>query len=194
VTPTETDSPGEIPLVGPSAVAIDGVPIFGPTEATGGDVLSLNGALSECGSHNGPPGFHMHLFGWADGVECLYSADAVESGPQLVGWSLDGYPIMSGVVCVDDDCAETEQLESSWQLTDEALFASDTWSAHSYLEGSGDLDECNGRVDEDGQYRYYTTETFPYFMGCYRGELLDSSGAGGAGLGAGPGGGPPQRP
>jgi hypothetical protein len=187
VTPTETDSPGEIPLVGPSAVAIDGVPIFGPTEATGGDVLSLNGALSECGSHNGPPGFHMHLFGWADGVECLYSADAVESGPQLVGWSLDGYPIMSGVVCVDDDCTETEQLESSWQLTDESLFASDTWSAHSFVEGSGDLDECNGRVDEDGQYRYYTTETFPYFMGCYRGELLDTSGAGGAGLGGPPG-------
>ena len=185
VTPTEANTPGEIPRVGPSAVAIDGVPIFGPTEATGGDVLSLNGALSECGSHNGPPGFHLHLFGWADDVQCIYTAEEVESGSQLVGWSLDGYPIMSGVVCVDDECSETEQLESSWQLTDESLFASDTWSAHSYVEGSGGLDECNGRVDEDGQYRYYTTPTFPYYMGCYRGELLDASGAGSAGLGGG---------
>jgi YHYH protein len=187
VTPTDAEIPGEIPRVGPSAVAIDGVPIFGPTEATGGDVLSLQGALSDCGSHNGPPGFHMHLFGWADGVQCLYTADDVDSGPQLVGWSLDGYPVMSGVACTDDDCTTTEQLESSWQLTDESLFATDTWSAHSYVEGSGDLDECNGRVDDDGQYRYYTTTTFPYFMGCYRGELLDTSGAGGAGLGGPPG-------
>jgi hypothetical protein len=187
VTPTEADEPGEVPRVGPSAVAIDGVPIFGPTEATGGDVTSLQGALSDCGSHNGPPGFHMHLFGWADGVQCLYTAEEVESGPQLVGWSLDGYPIMSGVVCEDGDCSTTKQLESSWQLTDESLFATDTWSAHSYVEGSGDLDECNGRVDDDGQYRYYTTTTFPYFMGCYRGELLDTSGAGGAGPGGPPG-------
>ena len=185
--PIDADSPGEIPRVGPSAVAIDGVPIFGPTEATGGDVTSLQGALSDCGSHNGPPGFHLHLFGWAEGVQCLYTAEEVESGPQLVGWSLDGYPIMSGVVCSDDDCTATEQLESSWQLTDESLFATDTWSAHSYVEGSGDLDECNGRVDDDGQYRYYTTTTFPYFMGCYRGEVLESSGEGGAGLGGPPG-------
>ncbi|GAA1952483.1 YHYH protein [Microbacterium aquimaris] len=175
--------PGDVPRLGAIAVAVDGVPIYGPTEGTGGDVLSLEGALSECGSHNGPVDFHMHLFGWAEGVDCLYSADVVTSGEAvLVGWAADGYPIMSGLVCADDACEEMTQLTSSWELTDESAFATDTWAAHSYVEGSGDLDECNGRVDADGQYRYYTTATFPYMIGCYHGEVAE---------GALPGGGAP---
>jgi len=176
VTPTVAEEPGEIPALGTIAVAVNGVPIYGPTEGTGGDVLSLEGALSECGSHNGPTQFHLHIFGWADDVDCLYSAEGVESGDSiLVGWSADGYPIMSGLVCADDDCTELVQLESSWQLTDASLFASDTWAAHRYVEGSGDLDQCTGRVDADGQYRYYTTTTFPYVLGCYYGEVSNDA-------------------
>ena len=189
VSPTVADVPGEVPALGTIGIAVNGVPIYGPTENTGGDVLSLRGALSECGSHSSPVEFHLHLFGWDDDVDCLYSAEEVESGDSiLVGWSADGYPIMSGYVCADEECTEMVQLESSWQLTDDLLFASDTWSAHTYVEGSGDLDQCNGRVDADGQYRYYTTTTFPYFMGCYYGEVSDDAIAGGGG--AGPGGRP----
>ncbi len=187
LVPVEAGTPGDIPALGPSAVAINGVAIYGPTEATGGDVLSLVGALSECGSHNGPTGFHMHLFLWAAGVDCLYDAELVESNSAgQVGWSLDGYPIMSGFTCVDAACSSVRQLVSSWQLTDDSLFASDTWNAHSYVEGSGDLDQCNGRVDADGQYRYYTTPTFPYFMGCYRGEVAADAGGGLTGMGPPP--------
>jgi len=182
VNPVEASTPTEVPLLGAIAIAVNGVPMYGPTEAAGGDVLSLVGALSECGSHSSAVQFHLHLFGWADGVDCLYSSTEAESGDSLVvGWSPDGYPIMSGLVCADEDCASTTQLTSSWQLTDNSLFASDTWSAHSYVEGSGDLDQCNGRVDSDGQYRYYTTTTFPYFLGCYHGVV-----ASGAITGAGP--------
>ena len=201
VNPVEAETPGEIPLLGAIGVAVNGVAIYGPTEATGGDVLSLVGALSECGSHSSPVQFHMHLLGWADGVDCLYPAAEVESGDSIVvGWSPDGYPIMSGLVCEDASCTSMAQLTSSWQLTDDSLFASDTWAAHSYVEGSGDLDQCNGRVDSDGQYRYYTTTTFPYFMGCYHGVVADNaivgSGGGAGGTGGpnagGPGaGGPP---
>ncbi|MDJ0336038.1 YHYH protein [Salinibacterium sp. G-O1] len=190
VNPVDAATPTDIPMLGTIAVAVNGVAIYGPTESTGGDVLSLVGALSECGSHSSPVQFHMHLFGWADAVDCLYPASEAESGDStVVGWSPDGYPIMSGLVCADDTCSSTTQLASSWQLTDESLFASDTWSAHSYVEGSGDLDQCNGRVDSDGQYRYYTTTTFPYFLGCYHGEVADDAivGSGGA-----PGG-PPAR-
>lgn len=175
LVPAEADEPGAIPLLGAVAVAINGVPIYGPTEGTGGDVLSLEDALSECGSHNGPTGFHIHIHGSADGTACLHSSEDVTSGTAMVGWSPDGYPIMSGVVCEDEACATTLQLHSGWELTDEALFASDTWSAHSYVEGSGDLDQCNGRVDADGQYRYYTTPTFPYILGCYRGVVADDA-------------------
>ncbi|MGB3829222.1 MAG: YHYH protein [Ornithinimicrobium sp.] len=179
VNPVEASTPGEVPDLGTIAVAVNGVPLYGPTEGTGGDVLSLEGALSECGSHNGPTDFHMHLLGYAEDVDCLYTADEISTGSAPVGWSPDGYPIMSGVVCTDESCESTEQLTSSWELTDESLFATDTWSAHTYVEGSGDLDQCNGRVDADGQYRYYTTETFPYILGCYYGEVADDAISGG---------------
>ena len=82
-----------------------------------------------------------------------------------MGSAADVYPIMSGTVCADASCSSVKQLTSSWKLTDSSLFASDTWSAHSYEAGSGDLDKCNGRTESDGQYRYYTTTTFPYTLG-----------------------------
>lgn len=179
-TPTMASESTAVPLLGTAAVAINGVPIYGPTEGTGGDVLSLTGALSECGSHNGPTGFHMHLLGTSTSTDCLYSPEDVAAGPQLVGYAFDGYPIYTG----------SGVYESSWELTDESLFASDTWSAHTYVEGSGDLDECNGTTDADGNYAYFTTDTFPYILGCYSGVVdLDAAGAGGAG--GAPGGGPP---
>lgn len=179
--PTPSDQTTEIPLLGSVAVAINGVPIYGPTEGTGGDVLSLTGALSECGSHNGPTGFHVHLFGTSETTDCLYTPDEAAAEPQLLGYALDGYPIYTG----------NESYTSSWELTDESLFATDTWSAHSYVEGSGDLDECNGRIDDDGDYAYFTTDTFPYILGCYAG-VVDVAAAGGGGNGGGPvGAGPP---
>ena len=172
--PEMADSLTAVPLLGTAAVAINGVPIYGPTEGTGGDVLSLVGALSEFGSHNGPTGFHIHLLGSSESTDCLYSPEELAAGPQLVGYAFDGYPIYSGNGIYD----------SSWELTDESLFATDTWAAHTYVAGSGDLDECNGLTDADGNYAYYTTDTFPYIIGCYSGVVdLAAAGAGGGGGG-----------
>ncbi|MEM9515254.1 MAG: YHYH protein [Actinomycetota bacterium] len=172
-----------VPALGTAAVSLTGIPIYGPTEGTGGDVLSLVGALSECGSHNGPTGFHIHLFGTSATTDCLFTPEAAAAAPQLLGYALDGYPIYTG----------NDQYTSSWELTDASLFATDTWAAHSYVEGSGDLDECNGLVDESGNYAYYTTDTFPYVLGCYTGvvDLAAAGGGGGGGGGGGPAGGGP---
>lgn len=41
----------------------------------------------------------------------------------------------------------------------------DDWE---YVAGHGELDECNGMV-LDGQYMYFATEAYPYFMACFRG-------------------------
>jgi len=45
-----------------------------------------------------------------------------------------------------------------------------------YVEGSGDLDECNGRVGvtpefPEGIYHYFATDTYPYFQRCLMGAL-----------------------
>lgn len=36
-----------------------------------------------------------------------------------------------------------------------------------------DLDECHGK-EVDGEYRYYVTRDFPYFLGCYKGYNPDN--------------------
>ena len=160
-TPMVADEVTAIPIVGEVGVAINGVPIYGPTEGPGGDVKARPGGFTECGGHNGPTGYHYHLFDVTGSDACLFSESDIEAAPVLFGYALDGYPIFSG----------NTRYTSSWFLSDESLFATDTWSAHTYSEGSGDLDQCNGRFDEDGNYAYYTTEEFPYVLGCFRGEV-----------------------
>ena len=39
-----------------------------------------------------------------------------------------------------------------------------------YVEGSGDLDECNGKF-VNGIYKYFATETFPFFPRCHWGKI-----------------------
>ncbi len=160
VNPTPADAVSDIARLGPVAVAINGVPIYGPTEGAGGDVMSLGNGFTECGGHNGPTGYHYHTFDVTGTDTCRFSEADVSAAPVLFGYAFDGYPIYGNL-----------QYESSWELTDESLFASDTFAAHSYVEGSGDLDECNGRTDDDGKYAYYTTESFPYVIGCYTGVV-----------------------
>lgn len=181
-TPVVADEVSDIPALGAIGVAINGIPIYGATEGTGGDVLSLGSGFTECGGHNGPTGYHYHTFDATGSDYCLFTEAEANAEPQLFGYAFDGYPIYSG----------NTQYTSSWYLDDESLFATDTFSAHVYFEGSGDLDQCNGRTDEDGNYAYYTTEIFPYTLGCYRGEVEVAEG-GRNGPGNGPGGVPPNQ-
>jgi len=174
--PTVADAISDVPALGALGMAINGIPIFGATEGTGGDVLSLAGGFTECGGHNGPTGYHYHLFSVSGSDVCLFSEAEATAEPQLFGYAFDGYPIYSG----------NFQYTSSWFLSDETLFATDTFSAHTYAAGSGDLDQCNGRTDEDGNYAYYTTESFPYTLGCYRGVTIENTGGGPAGPGPRP--------
>lgn len=179
--PTVAKTITAVPRLGAIAIAIDGIPIFGPTEGQGGDVLATPGLLSECGGHNGPTGYHFHLLGTSKTTDCLYSPAQVASGRKLFGYAFDGYPIYSG----------DGRARSSWKLTNESLFATNTWAAHTYVKGSGNLDRCNGRTDRAGNYAYYTTTTFPYVLGCYRGVVTKQAAGGSGGP---PTGGPPPPP
>ncbi len=160
-TPVAAETVTAIPALGAIGVAVNGIPIYGATEGTGGDVFSLAGGFTECGGHNGPTGYHYHTFDVTGSDVCRFTEAEAMAEPQLFGYAFDGYPIFSG----------NYQYTSSWALTDASLFATDTFSAHTYTEGAGDLDQCNGRFDDDGNYAYYTTEEFPYTLGCYTGVV-----------------------
>jgi hypothetical protein len=95
-------------------------------------------------------------------------------------------------VCEDSACTKVGEVQSSWQRTQDVR---DAWQAHEYIEGSGDLDQCNGMIRPDGTYAYYATDTFPYILGCYRGVANVSAPNGEAPPeGAPPQGAPPPPP
>jgi hypothetical protein len=70
---------------------------------------------------------------------------------------------------------------------------------YEYSAGSGDLDECNGRVGVTpefpcGTYHYYITDTYPYIQRCVKGTPMGGGPGmmgGMGGMNGGMGGGPP---
>ena len=107
----------------------------------------------------------------------------------LVGWAADGFPIYTpyGHRVATNAASELKQLTSSWQLkkgdrpefTPEGKYNGAFTADYEYVKGSGDLDECNGRVGvtpefTNGTYYYCITEEFPQLARSWRG-LPDSS-------------------
>ncbi|MCB0173644.1 MAG: YHYH protein [Anaerolineae bacterium] len=175
--PTMADAPTDIPLLGPIAVAVNGLPIYGPNEAPNQDYGDpyLDQILDYCNGHTGPRGdYHFHAR-----PDCLFE-DMDGNVSLVIAYAFDGYPILAPYICVDTVCSQTKEVQSSWQRTSDVRNA---WEAHEYVAGSGDLDQCNGMVALDGSYRYYATDTFPYFLGCYRGQATVAPGPGGNGPG-----------
>lgn len=97
---------------------------------------------------------------------------------QVLGVAADGFAIHSALIEINGKPAT---MRSSYRLRSGVRTQSDAslplpngeydgtyrddWE---YVEGHGDLDECNGAT-VNGQYMYFATEDFPYFMGCFRG-------------------------
>ncbi len=147
-------------------------------------------------AHVQPDGTY-HYHGMPEGFITLQGGN--NSKMTLIAWASDGFPIYAryGYSDANDATSALANLTGSYQFVTEisdtrpsvdiyemGMFKQD-WE---YVEGSGDLDECNGRFGvtpefPDGIYHYYATDSYPYFQRCVKGEV---EGAGGP-----PGGGPP---
>ncbi len=182
--PTVADDKAAVPLLGPAAVAVNGLPIYGPTESEmmGYRDPTLDAILDFCNGHTGMGRYHFH-----SRPECLFT-DFEGNTSLVVAYSFDGYPILAPFVCVDAECTMVEKVESSWQpiaerwMDDEPVYRGTeegAWDVFEYVAGSGDLDRCNGRELPGGGYAYYSTDTFPYFIGCYHGVPTNNRGGGG---------------
>ena len=131
-------------------------------------------------------------------------------GMTLVGWASDGFPVYAkyGYSDPDDSTSELIALQPSWKLKEVpdnnrpdtltvliggpgqgttypnipipmGAFTQD----FEYDEGSGDLDECNGRIGvtpefPDGIYYYVVTDEFPFFTRCLKGDISNGGGGG----------------
>mgnify|MGYP001047199719 CR=1 FL=1 len=109
---------------------------------------------------------------------------ATQSG--TVGFAADGFPIYGVYV---SENGQTREVLSSYQLKSgnrptlnlggsSAQYSEQPYNGafrqdYEYIEGSGDLDECNGMY-RDGSYGYYVTNGFPYIVGCFQGTPDDS--------------------
>ena len=169
------------------AIAVNGVPFFGPEDGPGGDaVASHHGVFEEdrqpielgvCHGHSAQGGtYHYHadancLHWHAEEGEAILE-DYDNSNPEavaantntgnhsgVIGVALDGYPIY-GFWGYDDNMNITE-MTSSYRLK-----AGETGyngiDDYEYIEGLGNLDVCNGHFGPtpdfpDGIYHYHST-------------------------------------
>jgi len=172
--------------LGEVAIAINGVPFYGPEDGPGGDaVASQHGVYEEdrqpielgvCHAHNGQGGtFHYHAdancLHWhpGDGQTMLdYDISTPAAVAQntangshsaVIGVSMDGYPIY-GLWGYDDQMNIVE-MKSSYKLK-EGETGYNGIDDYEFLVGLGHLDVCNGHFGPtpefpDGIYHYHST-------------------------------------
>ena len=113
---------------------------------------------------------------------------ASDTHSPLIGWAVDGFPVYAlfGWEDASLPVGVVSELTSSYQLkegarpngadgpggTYDGTFVQD----YEYVAGSGDLDECNGRITvtpdfPDGTYAYFLTDDWPVIPRCVKGEI-----------------------
>ena len=165
-------------------------------EALGHETFDFGDDMNH--AHVQPSGeYHYH------GIPELFMAQ-LDKGVDmtLVGWASDGFPVYGrfGYSNPDDTNSAIKILKPSWRLKSNGdagrpdtlrslrggpagntnlrkpiplgAFTQD----YEYVEGSGDLDQCNGRIGVTpefpaGIYYYMVTDAFPFFSRCLKGEL-----------------------
>jgi len=199
-------------------VALNGVP-FDPGAAeywnrdrnSGWQYEALSGkidlGLDASNAHVQPNGaYHYH----GVPVALLARLSGRKKQMTLVGYAADGFPVYAlyGYSEPDSSGSDVRKLDSSYRLKKgtrpngpggryDGSFVED----YEYVEGAGDLDECNGREGvtperPDGTYYYVLTAEFPFIPRSLRGESDPSFLKRGPPLGGrrrpgGPPGGPP---
>jgi hypothetical protein len=135
-------------------------------------------------AHVQPDGSY-HYHGMPEGFIDLQGGNS--STMTLIGWAADGFPIYAryGYSDADDATSELINMIGSYQLVtteNDSRPSADIYPLGTfkqdweYIEGLGDLDECNGRVGvtpefPDGIYHYYATDSYPFLQRCVKGEI-----------------------
>ena len=177
-------------------VGVNGVP-FDPGAAEwfrgnrrgGWQYEALAGAvplgIDENFAHVQPTGAY-HYHGLPTGLLTSLELDDNNHSP-VIGWAADGFPIYAryGYADPENPASEIIELKPSHQLksgsrpdgfldpggTYDGTFIAD----YEFVDGSGDLDECNGRRTKtpefpDGTYAYFLTSTWPVIPRCHVGK------------------------
>ena len=159
---------------------------------------SFNFGVDSNNAHVQPTG-EYHYHGMPEGVLTRLGSGQVK--PTLIGYALDGFPVYAryGYSSPMDASSAVKVLTSSYRVKtspDTGRPSTSTYPMGTFLQdweyvaGSGDLDECNGRIDvtpefPQGLYHYYVTDSYPYIQRCVKGTAAAQTGGGGGGMGDG---------
>ena len=191
----------QIPLLGTVAVTVTGLPIYGPNEAQHPDPYGdpyINGILDYCHGHTGGQAdYHFHF-----APTCIIeAADGVEEHYNIIGFALDGYPIIAHYKSVPNkegseafDWQEIAGYEPKPDYKASVIEGNQTseyvWDNYEYSDTrvNRTLDECNGRelgmkILSDGsefdekaffnfEYAYFATAEFPYIIAKYKSGII----------------------
>lgn len=189
LTPTIT-APSELRLAQLFGVAVNGI-AFDPLAAefwqgdrnSGWQYEALAGAvplgLDTNFAHVQPTGAY-HYHGLPIGLMQDLGWSSTTASP-LIGWASDGFPIYALTAEID---GQVTQLSSSYQLKSGTRPGGDAPTGaydgsfvqdYEYVQGAGDLDQCNGTwlttADyPDGTYAYVLTAEYPVVPRCLSGE------------------------
>lgn len=139
--------------------------------------------------------YHYHGFPKALYLRLLQQAkeQGIEKDMVLLGYAADGFPIYapSGPSNPSDDNSTEKTMSSSYRLkpgqrqTEDPNAPSGEYDGtfvedYEYVEGSGDLDECNGRDGitpeyPQGIYHYFVTQAFPFVPRKFMGIPIDET-------------------
>lgn len=158
------------------------------------EALNVNLGLDCNSAHVQPTGeYHYH----GTPTKFLEGLNIDGSKMELVGWAADGYPIYYKYAysVANNSSSSIKELTSSYRLKSgtrpgdgvtapcgdyNGIYSND----YEYVEGLGDLDECNGRTGvtpefPSGTYYYVITDAFPAIPRCLMGTPSDDFKLGG---------------
>ena len=130
--------------------------------------------LQEDNDQTHPPsnGMGSPAIGFAPDGFPIYGHWFVDQNNQLVT-AISGYQVFAGNSRLANSDARHGTPPTPWDITNRPEdFESDfglemgRYEEDWYFAGSGNLDECNGAFDVNGDYGYYITDTYPFTPPC----------------------------
>jgi hypothetical protein len=166
-------------VLGAIGVLVNGVQFYTVTEGPQDNYADavLNGFANYCGGH--VERYHFHGY-----PTCFFSKNTVgttrsflpdRTPGTIVGYAFDGFPVKtpyetctSGTDCVNG----VREIKSAYRYIGNNSYGTEDASVYNVYEAGyngSTLDACNGKTDAAGNYAYYATKTYPYYLGCYTG-------------------------
>ena len=144
---------------------INGVSIFTPYNSDCCDAIwDELASMDYCMGHPANGNYHYHFFAYGNQYDkCLMSCDQ-DTASDIVGIALDGFPIYGPMQYYSS--AENKIYIDPSSCSDCSLTLVNT-----QRDACGGIEVADGNAADGTNYRYITSNLFPYILQCWRGDM-----------------------